>query len=128
VKFEWDPNNAKSNLRKHGVSFDEAVTVFTDWESITIPDPDHSEGEYPPDRKRRKCPHHQCSAGRPSRAAQICQARLRIPMQGTNVVVLAPDVAEVFPDSAAVNEALRTLVRLSGKSVRQKAASKKRGG
>ena len=48
--------------------------------------------------------------------------------QGTNVVVLAPDVAEVFPDSAAVNEALRTLVRLSGKTVRQKAASKKRGG
>ena len=36
---------------------------------------------------------------------------------GTNVVVLSPDVAEVFPDSAAVNEALRTLVRLSGKTV-----------
>lgn len=48
--------------------------------------------------------------------------------QGTNVVVLAPDVAEVFPDSAAVNEALRTLVRLSGKTARQKTASKKRGG
>ena len=31
---------------------------------------------------------------------------------GTNVVVLAPDVAAVFPDSQAVNEALRTLVRL----------------
>jgi hypothetical protein len=46
--------------------------------------------------------------------------------QGTNVVVLAPDVAEVFPDSAAVNEALRTLVRLSGKTVRQKTAYKKR--
>jgi hypothetical protein len=48
--------------------------------------------------------------------------------QGTNVVVLAPDVAEVFPDSAAVNEALRTLVRLSSKTVRQKAPSRKRGG
>jgi hypothetical protein len=33
--------------------------------------------------------------------------------QGSNVVVLAPDVARVFPDSAAVNDALRTLVRLS---------------
>ena len=32
--------------------------------------------------------------------------------QGTNVVVLAPDVAAVFPDSQSVNEALRTLVRL----------------
>ena len=45
---------------------------------------------------------------------------------GANVVVLAPDVAEVFPDSVAVNEALRTLVRLSERSVRQKAARKRR--
>jgi hypothetical protein len=45
---------------------------------------------------------------------------------GTNVVVLSPDVAEVFPDSMAVNEALRTLVRLSGKSVRIAPARKKR--
>jgi hypothetical protein len=46
--------------------------------------------------------------------------------EGTNVVVLAPDVAEVFPDSIAVNEALRTLVRMSARSVRAKAAPKKR--
>jgi hypothetical protein len=45
---------------------------------------------------------------------------------GTNVVVLSPEVAEVFPDSMAVNEALRTLVRLSGKSMRI-APRKKRG-
>jgi hypothetical protein len=38
--------------------------------------------------------------------------------EGPNVVVLAPDVAEVFPDSVAVNEALRTLVRISGQRVR----------
>jgi hypothetical protein len=48
--------------------------------------------------------------------------------KGTNVVVLAPDVAEVFPDSIAVNEALRTLLRLSGKAIRAKPASRKRGG
>ncbi len=47
--------------------------------------------------------------------------------KGTNVVVLAPDVAEVFPDSIAVNEALRTLVRMSGQTVRSKPASRKRG-
>jgi hypothetical protein len=46
--------------------------------------------------------------------------------EGTNVVVLAPDVAEVFPDSIAVNEALRTLVRMSAKTVRVKPASKRR--
>ena len=45
MKFEWDPRKAAANLRKHGVSFDEAMTVFSDWASITIPDPDHSEGE-----------------------------------------------------------------------------------
>jgi hypothetical protein len=38
--------------------------------------------------------------------------------ESTNIVVLSPDVAEVFPNSEAVNEALRTLVRLSGKTVR----------
>src|SRR5207253_6656783 len=40
-----DPRKASGNLRKHGVSFDEAMTVFADWQSITISDPDHSEEE-----------------------------------------------------------------------------------
>lgn len=48
--------------------------------------------------------------------------------EGTNVVVLAPDVAEVFRDSIAVNEALRTLVRMSSKTLRATPAPKKRGG
>ena len=47
---------------------------------------------------------------------------------GTNVVVLAPDLAEVFPDSESVNEALRTFVRLSEKTARQKPTGKKRNG
>lgn len=45
VKFEWDAEKARTNRRKHRVSFDEAVTAFSDWLSTTIPDPDHSEGE-----------------------------------------------------------------------------------
>jgi uncharacterized protein len=40
--FEWDPNKAASNLRKHRVTFEEAATVFEDIHSITIADPDHS--------------------------------------------------------------------------------------
>ncbi len=48
--------------------------------------------------------------------------------EGTNVVVLAPDVAAMFPDSIAVNEALRTFVRMSARTVRAKAVAKKRGG
>jgi hypothetical protein len=43
--FEWDENKTEENLRKHGVSFDEAETVFDDPLSITISDPDHSIGE-----------------------------------------------------------------------------------
>jgi uncharacterized protein len=40
--FEWDPQKARSNSAKHGVSFDEASTVFADPLSLTIGDPDHS--------------------------------------------------------------------------------------
>ena len=47
---------------------------------------------------------------------------------GKNVVVLAPDVAAMFPDSIAVNEALRTLVRMSARTVRVKPVPKKRVG
>jgi uncharacterized DUF497 family protein len=43
--FEWDRHKAEANLRRHGVSFEEAQTVFTDPLSITLPDPDHSEDE-----------------------------------------------------------------------------------
>ena len=43
--FEWDPRKAVSNLKDHGVSFDEARTVFADILAMNMPDPDHSEGE-----------------------------------------------------------------------------------
>ena len=43
--FEWDERKAKENLRKHKVSFAEAVTVFSDPLSVTIPDPEHLTGE-----------------------------------------------------------------------------------
>ena len=42
LSFEWDEEKAKANLKKHRVSFDEAITVLIDSFSITIPDPDHS--------------------------------------------------------------------------------------
>ncbi len=45
IKFDWDPGKARRNLRKHGIGFMEASTVFSDTLSITIPDPDHSEDE-----------------------------------------------------------------------------------
>ena len=45
MHFEWDPRKATRNLRKHGVSFEEAVTVFYDPLALTGADPDHSENE-----------------------------------------------------------------------------------
>jgi hypothetical protein len=45
MRFEWDEKKAASNLLKHGVSFEEAVSVFGDPLSDTVPDPDHSVDE-----------------------------------------------------------------------------------
>jgi len=42
LTFEWHEEKALANLKKHGVSFEEAKTVFGDSLSITILDPDHS--------------------------------------------------------------------------------------
>lgn len=46
MKFEWDPVKAAGNLRKHGVSFDEAVTVFKDPLAFIFDDEAHSEAEH----------------------------------------------------------------------------------
>ena len=45
MEFEWDPDKAAENLKKHGVDFVEASTIFGDPLEVTIPDPGHSEGE-----------------------------------------------------------------------------------
>jgi uncharacterized DUF497 family protein len=45
MKFEWNPEKAKLNVNKHGISFTEAATIFGDALSLTVPDPDHSIGE-----------------------------------------------------------------------------------
>src|SRR5262249_48747479 len=72
-----------------------------------------------PKRKKPSLPEYDFSNGiRGKYAARYAE--------GTNVVVLSPDVAEVFPDAQAVNEALRTLVRISGKSASARASRVKR--
>jgi len=42
MQFEWDPKKAAANKRKHGVTFQEAATIFSDSLAITFSDPDHS--------------------------------------------------------------------------------------
>ena len=44
-RFEWDETKAVANLRKHGVPFEEAASVFSDPLAYTFGDPDHSVGE-----------------------------------------------------------------------------------
>lgn len=45
LSFEWDEEKAAENYHKHGVSFEEGVTIFCDPLSMSIPDPDHSTNE-----------------------------------------------------------------------------------
>jgi len=45
LKFEWDERKATANLKKHGISFDEARTVFFDECAKLIDDPEHSDDE-----------------------------------------------------------------------------------
>ena len=45
LTFEWDEAKKRLNVRKHGVSFEEAQTVFFDENALEFPDPDHSDEE-----------------------------------------------------------------------------------
>ncbi len=45
LRFVWDPKKARSNARKHGVTFEETETVFLDEQALLLGDPDHSEDE-----------------------------------------------------------------------------------
>ena len=45
MRFEWDAEKASINQKKHGVTFEEAQTVFGDYDALRIFDPDHSEDE-----------------------------------------------------------------------------------
>jgi uncharacterized DUF497 family protein len=45
IHFEWDVRKARSNVRKHGVSFEEATSVFYDDEALMLDGPGHSEDE-----------------------------------------------------------------------------------
>ena len=42
LRIEWDEVKARANLRKHGISFEEAETAFLDDFALVLPDPDHS--------------------------------------------------------------------------------------
>ncbi len=140
MEFEWDPDKASENERKHGVSFEEAATAFGDPLSLAIRDPDHSDDEF------RFILVGESYAGRlvvvvhAERGPESASSALDwLPdesdgsmnpeedsmreeydfsggvrgkyadrfAEGSNVVVLDPDVAAAFTTREAVNDALR---------------------
>lgn len=56
MEYEWDPHKAKSNLRKHGVRFADAIGVFQDPSAITVLDDDSDEERYVTNRDGRSAP------------------------------------------------------------------------
>jgi hypothetical protein len=115
VTFEWDSNKAASNLRKHGVAFEEACTVFGDFGSLAP-----GKQRRAKERTMKKAPDRKATRGtsdelraeyrfdyskaKPNRfASRVDPTRL--------VVALDPDVAEVFTTPDAVNNILRALIQ-----------------
>jgi uncharacterized DUF497 family protein len=88
MRFEWDAEKAAQNLAKHGVSFAEASTVFDDPLSVTVSDPRHSWREE-------------------------CLVLFGVSRRGRLLAVFH-DVAERFPTSESVNDALRRLAGRGG--------------
>jgi hypothetical protein len=151
LEFEWDEAKAKGNLKKHGVSFEEASSIFGDPLALTIPDPLHSEEEDRFLTLANRIAAGSWSCVRPTGVTKFASsargwrraARGRTMKkaakskrdpdmldeydfsagvrgkyakryaEGTNVVVLAPDVAAAFPDAQSVNDALRALVQIA---------------
>lgn len=111
-QFEWDADKAAANLRKHGVPFDEAVRAFSDPLSLLQDSPRNASATTMKKTKVRRQvrevdrdtmrPEYDFSKG----VRGVTAARYR---EGTNIIVLDPSLMDVFPDSEAVNEALRAL-------------------
>ena len=148
IKSEWDSRKARQNLRKHGIIFDEATTVFADILSVTIPDPDHSEDDERwvtmglSNRHRLLVVVHLKKRKRSGSLVSEQQSALsggnmkkgtrrndkirnhydftggvrgkysHRYAEGTNVVVLDPDVARLFPNRQAVNETLPAVAQI----------------
>ena len=156
LTFEWDPEKAETNRRKHGISFEEAMSAFADLLSFTIPDPGHSTGShaicswgYPTSDVCWSCstrnevrPFESLTRGGQAVARREFMKKVKTEVRepemraeydfrggvrgkyaarfarGTNIVILEPDVAARFPDSKAVNDALRALAAVADRKAR----------
>ena len=94
MEFEWDHHKAAHNLKKHGVDFAERSFMKT---KVETPLDDELRSEYDETLLKDGV-----------RGKYVARYR-----QGTNLVLLAPDVAAAFPTEKAVNEALRLLMQVA---------------
>ena len=109
MQFEWDPDKATSNLRKHGVLFPIAFGLITHERQ-----PETSRGFMKMESINQElgdelCPEYDFSkmqGGVRGKYVDRYQA-------GTNIILLEPDVAQAFPTSDSVNEALRLLMQIA---------------
>lgn len=135
MEFEWDQEKAKKSHKKHRVLFEEASTVFYNILSATFEDPDHSIGEHRLitigySSSVRDLQPHERGRNMKAKARNITDElrseydfdyskavrgkyHKRLSDEGVNIVVLEPDVAKAFSTSTAVNEALRSLLKLT---------------
>ena len=108
--FSWDPRKVSGNRLKHWVSFEEAVTAFGDPLSVTISGmkkpsrPPKSRNLRKPRPVERMRPEYDFSGGVRNKYAKRFS-------EGTNLIVLEPDLAAEFPDSRAVSRALRAYLK-----------------
>ncbi len=161
MEFEWDSNKEQINIRKHDVSFLEAMTIFDDPLEVAVSDPDHSIDEFRFVSIARSnldhllvvsytdwlclilsvgagfvlsvpAAHHLRKGGFMSQADEEDTMREEYDFsggvrgkhyeayrKGTNLILLDPDLAKIFKDSAAVNAALKKLTELAPEYVLQ---------
>ena len=164
MRCEWDALKAAANFRKHGVSFEEAASVFFDPLSATGDDPDHSLDERrfvtfgmsssgrllvvahsehgdaiessPPAKQRGQRGRFMKKAkklGRDQLRSEYKRSDFGDLVRGkyvdrlqtsSNVVVLEPEVADLFPNAAAVNAALRALTEIAKRAGSQRRRSR----
>jgi hypothetical protein len=139
--YEWDNDKAATNRRKHGVSFEEAASVFADDDAVINDDVAHADekdrfiivGAAGARRRTEDGPMSKKSAANVDddpldHEIDFSNAQpnpfARDFYKSKNVRILAPDLLDVFPNSEAVNEALRTLVRITSSAVALKRSAK----
>ncbi|SRR6266404_4862709 len=114
MRFAWDEKKAASNLVKHGISFEEVVAHTDDAELVRVISARDANREK--ENPMKKVESEEQDDLRPEydfsqlkggvRGKYVARYR-----EGTNLVLLDPDVAAAFPDAQAVNDALRLVLR-----------------